>query len=273
MTDAATASGPPAFGVTGASGAAPPRLVLSSFEGPLDLLLHLIRTNEIDITNIPIHEICLQYDVYLGLMRDLNLEVAGDYLVMASTLAHIKSRMLLPAPPAAPGQEAEDPRAELIRQLLEHQRAKAAAEALRERDEAQANAYLRGHAGEDPLGPYRQETELEVSLFDLLSAFRRLMENLGGLEPLHVRREEISVADKIAWIMDRLETVRAVTFIELIVELPSRAERIVAFLAILELLRLRLITATQRRTEGEILITMSSSRAADESTGGHDDEG
>src|SRR5436309_13918666 len=168
---------------TGASSAAP-RLVLQLFEGPLDLLLHLIRTNEISITDIPILEICRQYDAYLGLMQELNLELAGEYLVMAATLAHIKSRMLLPAAPAAPGELPEDPRADLVRQLVEYQKVKAAAEMLRDRDETQGEIFTRGNGGEDPLESFRDEKLLEVSLFDLLAAFRRMVENLTDAAPL-----------------------------------------------------------------------------------------
>lgn len=233
-----------------------PRLVVGSFKGPLDLLLHLIRANEISITDIPIFEVCRQYDEYLLLMKEMNLEVAGDYLVMAATLAHIKSRMLLPAPPAAAGEEPEDPRADLVRQLLEYQRMKLAAESLREIDDLAAAAFGRGNAGEDPLGPWRDEAQLDVSLFDLLSAFRRVVEALADAQPLHVNREEISVTDTIEWIVSRLESGSPRLFQDLIVELATRAERIVAFLAILELIRLRRIRAVQRRLQGEILITL-----------------
>ncbi|MFQ5700944.1 MAG: segregation and condensation protein A [Acidobacteriota bacterium] len=239
----------------GPSEALAPRLVLQSFEGPLDLLLHLIRSNEISITDIPIVEICRQYDSYLSLMRELDLDVAGEYLVMAATLTHIKSRTLLPAPPPSPGEEPEDPRADLVRQLLDYQRMRAAAEGLLVRDRVQADRYLRGHAGEDPLGPYRQETLLDVSLFDLLSAFKKLVESLGDDQPLHVERDDISVAEKIAWILDRLEGTPALAFEDLLKDLVTRAERIVAFLAILELIRLRLIRASQRRPAGEILLS------------------
>src|SRR5262245_4234114 len=234
-----------------------PRLVVGSFQGPLDLLLHLIRANEISITDIPILEICRQYDEYLLLMKEMNLEIAGDYLVMAATLAFIKSRMLLPAPPAAPGEAVEDPRADLVRQLLEYQRFKAAAELLRDLDEAEAEHYMRGHGGEDPLGPYRGERHLELSLLDLVSAFKRLVEQLGDATPLRVQRDEISVAEKIAWILDRLESSPAVSFQTLLSELPARNERVAAFLAILELVRLRLIAASQHRAAGEILLSRS----------------
>ncbi len=249
LTDSSNAT--TAGGNTSAGG---PRLVLQTFEGPLDLLLHLIRVNEISITDIPILEICRQYDAYLGLMEEMNLTIAGEFLVMAATLAHIKSRILLPAPPTAPGEEPEDPRADLVRQLLEHQRMKAAADVLRDRDESAGSAFLRGNAGEDPLGPYRSEAHLEVSLFDLLAAFKRVLEAIDHAEPLHVQRDTISVAEKIAWILDRLEERSPRSFRDLIAGLGSRAERIVAFLAILELIRLRLIRAMQRHVMGEILI-------------------
>ena len=196
-------------------------------------------------------------------MTELNLEVAGDYLVMAATLVFIKSRMLLPAPPAAPGEPAEDPRADLVRQLLEYQRIKAAADSLRDLDEGQADRFIRGNAGEDPLGPYRGEKHLELSLFDLVAAFKRLIEQLGDATPLMVQRDEISVAEKIAWILDRLEKAPAVSFQALLSELPARNERVAAFLAILELVRLRLIAASQHRADGEILLSRAETVADD----------
>lgn len=241
-----------------------PRLVLGQFEGPLDLLLHLIRTNEISITDIPIHEICTQYDAALSLMTELDLEIAGDYLVMAATLAFIKSRMLLPVPPAVPGEPVEDPRADLVRQLLEYQRFKAAADSLRDLDEGQADRYMAGNAGEDPLAPYRGEKHLELSLIDLVAAFKRLMEQLGDAAPLRVQRDEISVAEKIAWILDRLESSSAVSFQALLSELTARNERVAAFLAILELVRLRLIAASQRRAGGEIILSRTQTPADDD---------
>jgi len=262
-TDAAT---------QGAAAAATPRIILPLFTGPLDLLLHLIRTNEISITDIPIVEICRQYDGYLGLMHEMNFEIAGEYLVMAATLMHIKSRMLLPAEPAAAGAEPEDPRAALVRQLLEYQRVKAAAEMLRDRDDLQADIFTRGHGGEDPLDSFRQEMRLEVSLFDLLTAFKRLAESLGGSGPLLVHRDEISVADKIAWILDRLESCDSLHFQELIAELPARADRIAAFLAVLELVRLKLVTARQNRPVGEIFLMQAASAEDDGEEKRSDDE-
>ena len=265
----------PATGTTDAAtqgAAAAPRLILPLFTGPLDLLLHLIRTNEISITDIPIVEICRQYDGYLGLMHEMNFEIAGEYLVMAATLMHIKSRMLLPAEPAAAGAEPEDPRAALVRQLLEYQRVKAAAEMLRDRDDLQADIFTRGHGGEDPLDPFRHETRLDVSLFDLLTAFKRLAESLGGSRPLLVHRDEISVAEKIAWILDRLESSDSLHFQALIVELPARGDRIAAFLAILELIRLRLVTARQNRPGGDIFLRRATSAEDDEEEKRGDDD-
>jgi len=256
----------------GATAAATPRLILPLFTGPLDMLLHLIRTNEISITDIPIVEICRQYDGYLGLMHEMDFEIAGEYLVMAATLMHIKSRMLLPAEPAAAGAQPEDPRAELVRQLLEYQRVKAAAVMLRDRDDLQADIFTRGHGGEDPLDPFRQETRLDVSLFDLLTAFKRLAESLGGSRPLLVHRDEISVAEKIAWLLDRLESSDSLHFQTLIAELPARGDRIAAFLAILELVRLRLVTARQNRPGGEIFLMRATSAEDDGEEKGSDDD-
>src|SRR5678815_5587956 len=141
---------------------------------------------------------------------------------------------------------------------------------LRDRDETQAEVFGRGHGGEDPLGPYEDQELLEVSLFDLLTAFKRMVENLGYSAPLQVQRDEISVAEKIAWILDRLEATPALEFQSLIGELPTRGERIAAFLAVLELIRLRLIAATQHRPVGEILLSRAAATPAD---GDDDGEG
>src|SRR5262249_20917233 len=145
---------------------------LDVFEGPLDLLLHLIRVSEVDIYDIPIAEITRQYDAYLGLMERLDLHIAGEYLVMAATLVHIKSRMLLPRPPAGEA-DVEDPRADLVRQLVEYEKFKLAAERLRSLEEARDDVFAR--AG-DPLAPFEGESLLSVSLFDLLAAFRGVLD-------------------------------------------------------------------------------------------------
>src|SRR5581483_9607430 len=151
---------------------------LENFEGPLDLLLHLIRKNEVDITDIPIALITQQYLDTLSLMQELNLDVAGEFVVMAATLIHIKSRMLLPRPEtgAAVEGDADDPRDALVQRLLEHQRYKAAAELLHEREQLRAAQWQRPDERVADIAGEPVEPELEVDLFSLLSAFQAVLE-------------------------------------------------------------------------------------------------
>ncbi|HZE89710.1 MAG TPA: segregation/condensation protein A [Verrucomicrobiae bacterium] len=221
---------------------------LPAFEGPLDLLLHLIRSNEIDIYDIPIVEITRQYDGYLALMKELDLHVAGDYLVMAATLVHIKSRTLLPAPPAGAPIE-EDPRAALVRQLVEYEKFKAAAESLRGFEDRRHDVYLRPG---DPLAEFAGESLLAVSLFDLLGAFRTVLENARSARAIEIAREELSIAEKVEWLQAALSTGKPLVFQELLGSLQSRAEMVVTFLALLELIRLGRVRAAQRHAAGEI---------------------
>jgi segregation and condensation protein A len=167
------------------------RVHLAAFDGPLDLLLHLVRVNEVDITNIPIVEITAQYDAYLDLMRDLDLEIAGEYLVMAATLIHIKSRLLLPPDPTLPEEASEDPRAELTRQLLEYQQLKQATENLQAIDSVRSLIWTRG--GSIP-SEFEGEELLAVELFDVIAAFKKLLDRLGEDAKLHLRRDDVSVA-------------------------------------------------------------------------------
>ncbi len=227
-------------------------LRLPAFEGPLDLLLHLIRTNEIDIHHIPIVEITRQYDEYLALMQELDLHVAGEYLVMAATLLHIKSKTLLPQEPSDGGEE-EDPRAGLVRQLLEYEKLAAAAERLRSLEEIREDVYLRPG---DPLAPFQGESLLSVSLFDLIGALKTALDRLEAGGAIQIEREEYSVAEKQAWILDALAGGRARSFQDLIGALRNRAETVVAFLALLELIRLRCVRAAQRTPTGEILLML-----------------
>jgi segregation and condensation protein A len=224
---------------------------LGAFEGPLDLLLHLVRVNELDIRDLPIVDVARQYDAYLAMMRQLNLEVAGDYLVMAATLVHIKSRMLLPADPV-PGEEgeaAEDPRAELVGHLLEHQRYRQAAENLQAMDSVRSLIWTReGGVPQEFAG----EEMLAVDLFDLLAAFRKLLGRLDEDAKLKLGREDVSVADKIAWLTDVLDRQGFANFSELWGGLPTRLERIATFLALLEMVRLQMIVCLQSREMGEI---------------------
>jgi len=225
-------------------------LKLRVFEGPLDLLLHLIRVNELNIHDIPIVEITRQYDEYLALMRELDLIVAGDYLLMAATLLHIKSKTLLPKPP--PGAEAEgDPRAELVQQLLDYEKLNAAAESLRSMEEAREDYFSRPG---DPLDAYEGESLLSVSLFDLMGAFKAALERYEATMAVEIAREEFSIEEKVAWLLASLEEGKAIRFQDLISSLRTRAERVVTFLALLEVIRLGCVLAAQRTPGSEILL-------------------
>jgi len=230
------------------------RVHLVSFDGPLDLLLHLVRVNEVDITNIPILEIAAQYDAYLELMREMDLDVAGDYLVMAATLVHIKSRLLLPPDPTIPGEETkDDPRAELTQQLLEFQRLKQAAENLQAIDSVRSLIWTRD--GRIPQ-EFEGEELLAVELFDVIAAFKKLLDRLGEDAKLQLRRDDVSVADKIAWLSDILQERGSIDLLELFAGLPDRMERIASFLAVLEMVRLQMIVLFQRASRGDIRVAL-----------------
>jgi segregation and condensation protein A len=234
---------------------------VGSFDGPLDLLLHLVRANEVDILDIPILEITRQYQDYLDLLRELNLEIAGEYLVMAATLVHIKSRMLLPPDPVD-GEEArsEDPRAELAQQLLEYQRYKQAAENLQAIDSVRSLIWTRD--GKVP-SEFEGEELLAVDLMDLVGAFRKLLSRLGEDERLRLERDDVSVADKIQWLTDLLEERRSVDLLELLAGMGERRQRIATFLAVLEMIRLQMIVVFQRALFDEIRIALRGEPASE----------
>jgi segregation and condensation protein A len=226
---------------------------VAAFEGPLDLLLHLVRINEVEITDIPIVEITEQYNAYLELMREMNLEVAGEYLVMAATLMHIKSQMLLPPDPgAAEEEESVDPRSELARQLLDYQRFRQAAEGLQALESRRSLIWAREHVPQE----FADEELLAVDMFDLLKAFRKLVGRLGEEARLRLKRDNVSVAEKISWLTDLLQERRSISLAELFELLPTRLDRIATFLAILEMMRLSLVVAFQRRLLGEIRVAV-----------------
>lgn len=230
------------------------RLHLSSFEGPLDLLLHLVRVNEVDITNIPILEIAAQYDAYLELMREMDLDVAGDYLVIAATLVHIKSRLLLPPDPTLPEEAVkDDPRTELTHQLLEYQRLKQAAENLQAIDSVRSLIWTRD--GKIPK-EFEGEELLTVDLFDVITAFKKLLDRLGEDARVQMTRDDVSVADKITWLADILAERGSADLLELMAGLPNRIERIASFLAVLEMVRLQMIVLFQRASHGDIRVAL-----------------
>ncbi len=227
---------------------------LDIFEGPLDLLLYLIRKNEIDIYNIPIALITEQYLSYLDLMRSLNLDLAGEYLVLASTLVHIKSKLLLP-PAEGEGEEeeGEDPRKELVRQLLEYQAFKEAALHLDERPLLERDVFTRGALTEDPVSSGEEEEEMtEVDIFELVSAFRRIIAGLDLREDLEIDAEKMSLTERINEILEKLSEQGQITFAELLGDRVDRRRIIYTFLAILELMKLRMIRAYQSGPFGAI---------------------
>lgn len=227
---------------------------LPAFEGPLDLLLHLIRENKIDIYDIPIALITHQYLEYLEIMKELNLDIAGEFLVMAATLIHIKSRMLLPVDEDVPEEEREDPRFELVQRLLEYQTFKEASLALREREMEWSNVFTRTHEIEDVDMEASGELNLfDLGLFDLIAAFKRILEKTPH-EEITITRETLTVKDRVAHILEMVEKTEAIRFEELFDENRSRPRLIVTFIALLEILRLGLVRVFQERDFGTIWI-------------------
>jgi len=220
------------------------KVKLDVFEGPLDLLLYLIRKNEVDIYDIPIAEITQQYLDMLKVMRILNLEIAGEFLVMAATLTHIKSKMLLPtSTDGEDEEEGEDPRKELVDRLLEYERYKEAARSLESQDILERDVFTR-KAGEDA----EEEDELDLNLFELIEAFQQVL-NRSSRELAHeITLERISIEEKITEILDTLGSAGGeVEFTHLFEGRPTKEVIIFTFLALLELMKLRMVRVYQRR--------------------------
>jgi len=233
----------------------PYRIQLPIFEGPLDLLLYLIRKNEMDIYDIPINIIVEQYQQYLDLMRSLNLEVAGEFLVMAATLSLIKSRTLLPRQEEA--EEEEDPRKELMARLLEYQKYKEAANLLVNRDQAGKDIFVREFREEDLKGlageVQAEKLEFEeVDLFQLLDAFQDLLKRRDLQDIRRVVAERVRVVDRIAYILEILRTRETIGFEELFQASRTKMDLVVTFLALLELIRLQVVKAFQPGNFGPI---------------------
>jgi segregation and condensation protein A len=230
---------------------------LDAFEGPLDLLLFLIRKNEVNVYDIPISLITEQYLGYITLMQELNLDVAGEFLVMASTLIHIKSKMLLPRPETA--EEAagvdEDPREALVRRLLEHQKYRAAAELLHERELVRGAQHARPDERVEAVVGADYEPELEVDLFSLMAAFKGVLERASRKPRMVIPPEQISIEDRIAQLLSRLSETDACGFDDLFADGDgSKPFLIVTFLALLEMIRLKLVRAFQAGGSGEIRV-------------------
>ena len=229
---------------------------LETFEGPLDLLLHLIKKNEVNIHDIPIALITQQYLDTIELMKELNLDVAGEFLVMSATLIHIKSRMLLPRPETAAGVEGdqEDPRDALVRRLLEHQKFKAAAGLLHEREQLRAAQWRRPDARVADIAGDEYEPELEVDLFSLLTAFQQVVQRAKLRPKMLLPPEQISVESRIDQLLTRLSEHDACGFEDLFADVSDRAGLIVTFLALLEMIRLKLVRVFQSGSFGPIRV-------------------
>jgi segregation and condensation protein A len=246
-TDAAAAA--PADGGFARLGRATVTIKLARFEGPLDLLLHLIKRDEVDIYDIPISHITQQYLAYLDLMRALDLEVAGEFLVMAATLMRIKAKMLLPLP--APDEEEEgDPREELVQRLVEYRQFKEAAGTLKDREAERRLLYERGMVpGDDEMGPLPLAP---ATLFDLLDALNRVMSRMPDPVVYEVQGEIYDVEDKMSLIAAETAERGRLLFSELMLRCKARAEMIVTFMALLELVKLGQVVVVQSESFGDI---------------------
>jgi len=240
------------FGFESVLGDYPVRL--QNFEGPLDLLLHLIRKHEVDIYDIPIALVTQQYLEYLDLMAEMDLDLAGEFLVMAATLIHIKSKTLLPRPDPTQDEPEEDPREALVRRLLEHQRFKAAAELLHEREIQRSAQWPRPDERVADLVGEAPEPELEVDLFSLMTAFKQVLDRARKRPQVILPPEQISIEDRIAQLEARLSEQEARGFEELFADVDTRAGMIVTFLAILEMIRLKRVRVFQQVPDGAIRV-------------------
>ncbi|MGP0630424.1 segregation and condensation protein A [Nitrospina sp. 32_T5] len=242
---------------------------LPIFEGPLDLLLHLIKEQKMDIHDIPINEITKQYLEYLDLMQDLNLEVAGEYLVMAAELTRIKSKILLPVqkrPHEEEDDEGTDPRSELARRLLDYRRFKDAAFKLRQMEHERQQIFTR-HAPVEIAEQDEEETEetlVDATVFDLFSAFKKVLDQKSFHKDYEIEITTLSVTDRIRGVLGRLNQVESLSFEALFDEATTKQEVIVTFLAILELMRMKLARCQQSKHFETIRLYLDSDREKQE---------
>jgi len=230
----------------------PVRLI--NFEGPLDLLLHLIKKNEMNVYDIRISTITQQYLEYLDLMQEMNLDVVGEFLVMAATLIHIKSRMLLPRPDPTQEDPEEDPRDALVRRLVEHQRFKAAAELLHEKEIQRSAMWTRADGPVAEVVGTAPEPEIEVDLFSLMAAFRQVLERARARPRVLLPPEQIPIETRIEQLLERLSETEACGFEDLFADVQTRAGMIVTFLALLEMIRLKVVRVFQQANFGAIRV-------------------
>ncbi|HUI27120.1 MAG TPA: segregation/condensation protein A [Candidatus Kryptonia bacterium] len=236
----------------------PYRVRLEVFEGPLDLLLHLIKREEVEIVDIPIATITDQYLAYLDLMHELSLDVAGEFLVMAATLTLIKSRMLLPqAEGDGDDEEEADPRADLVRQLLEYQRFREAAQQLGERPLLNREVFAREPAWDEAPADSDGVPQIRASMWDLLEAFQAVLKRARPTDVHEVIAERVSLRDRVQSLLRTLSVAKTIEFESLFDEDATRLEIIVTFLAVLELCRMQAIRAMQDQHFDRIVITLA----------------
>lgn len=241
------------------------RVRLDVFEGPLDLLLHLVKKNEVDLSDLPVATITDQYIAYLDLLQQLDLDTAGEYLVMAATLLHLKSRLLLPSEEATDEESGEDPRAELARQLLEYQRFKEAAEMLDRTNMLGRDVFTRvpmrheAINGQDGGRDTMDGMDLiyDVSLGDLLDALQEVIKNAAPEVVHQVILEQISLRERVCMVLDLLRERTQVAFTDLLSADISRLQILVTFLATLELVRTRMVDVNQNERFGPIMLTLA----------------
>jgi segregation and condensation protein A len=229
------------------------KIVMGEFDGPLDLLLHLIRQEQVNIYDIPVARIADEYLRYLQLMQELDIAVAGDFLVMAATLIELKTRMLLPRDPFAPPEEQEDPRQDLVDQLLEYQKYKAAAQMLWSRATVERAVFKRAEIETDKNNP-----EVAVGLFDLLKVFQEILARHKEEVLLEIEREEISMAEMLERLRNMVMSTGELNLRVFFERARSRRELVVAFLSVLELVRTTEIRLIQEQTFGDIFARVAS---------------
>ena len=230
------------------------RVRLDAFSGPLDLLIHLIKKNEVSIYDIPISLITAQYLEYLQIIEELNLDVAGDFIVMAATLIHIKSRMLLPRPDTSQEDAEEDPRGLLVNRLLEYQKFKAAASLLHERETLRSAQWQRPDQRIADLAGEDYETEIEIDLFSLMAAFKTVLDRARQRPKVAIPGAQISIEERMEQLLARLSETEACGFVDLFADAHSRQDLIVTFLALLEMIRMALVRVFQAGMFGSIRV-------------------
>ena len=235
------------------------RVKTEIFEGPFDLLLFLIRKHEIDIYDIPIHDITNQFLEYIEIMKILDLEVAGEFIEMVATLMSIKARMLLPKPVFGDDDSVEDPRTELVERLLEYKKFKEAASEMYEYEDHRRKLYSRKFfiKPQDDQPVSNEEYLQNVSLFDLLLAFKKALDNMPKVTYHEVKKIEVTIEEQTAYILDTLEKKSSILFSELIASFKDKIVIIVTFLALLELIKIRKIIVRQTRVFEEIEVSIA----------------